>query len=473
MERLIFKISNGLRVLMKSNFVKNLLLYLAAIIHLATLDLAFAEPSIKLAQKGIHRVPIIIQGFQIRPATRYPLATYQLFKTNKSGKAQPIPFQIDEINQWGDYVLPHGSEITSKTGNNIFDLQDELALMGDDVGPVSPPKSWPENLRPTLVYELRFDLPNPPKGVTAEGAVYLGIFFRDKPKPSPRNYVNYSPSKQEVMTSRYHYKFDRLNYLVVDGVDMFPGADAQNPSPQPEEIVASSTFFMKADLKYFVTLRANHRTVNSQIEAYKHGPIRSIVRVSFFYTFLKLKFELGMYTEISFFSNAVHLPAILYNPIDGPKSLNSGSGFYYGFAFKKNPTTYKIDSNMPRYGKMDFISRLSAGKPTSNDYWLSLLSKDRMFFIEFFPSKQMIKANNPPQLYIEDQPPANILKRSNDIPLELGKSPVNLGLFFDLTKLSKGEHQMNFRLYFENKYSASILRSIKTAKTWRLGVMRI
>ena len=84
-----------------------------------------------------------------------------------------------------------------------------------------------------------------------------------------------------------------------------------------EKILDSTTFYLKGDLKYFITVEANHRSVESELEAWKTGPIRSIIRVSFHYTLLKLKLELGMFTEISFFSNSVSLPAIMYSPLDG------------------------------------------------------------------------------------------------------------------------------------------------------------
>ena len=82
-------------------------------------------------------------------------------------------------------------------------------------------------------------------------------------------------------------------------------------------LIDSSTFYLKADLKYFLTVFANHKSVNSELESYKTGPIRTIVRVAFYYVFLKLKFEVGMYTEVSLFSNSVVLPAVISNPVDG------------------------------------------------------------------------------------------------------------------------------------------------------------
>ena len=39
----------------------------------------------------------------------------------------------------------------------------------------------------------------------------------------------------------------------------------------------------------------------------------------FHYTFLKLNFEVGTYTEVQLLRTPVYLPAVLYNPLDGHK----------------------------------------------------------------------------------------------------------------------------------------------------------
>ncbi len=422
-----------------------------------------------LANASIHQAPIVVTGFRIRAASRYPISTYRLFRTGADGSAVPIPYQIDELNDWGDYVLDQGGPITKDTGNGIFDLQDELVFMGNDVGPVSPPTKWPQG-QPTLTYEIRLShLGKNPVGPN-DGAVYLGIYFREAPALNTTSYVVFDAKQGTVSTSRYTYKFDRKNYLVVDGVDMVTKEAGGKRGSVP--IIDTSTFFMKADLKYFVTMEANHRTVNSQIEAYKVGPVRSIVRVSFFYSFLKLKFELGMYTEVSFFSNAVVLPAILYNPLDGPKSLNAGSGFYYGFALNDKPSAYNLQSNMPAYRKGSFLDMFRKQDKLEPLYWISLTGADRMMYVELLPSPAMLEARSVPFLYTEDLAGKELKSRSNNTPAELGKAPVNLGLFFDLTRFKEGEHRMSFRLFFENTYDPAQLESFRTMNNWQIILNR-
>jgi len=425
------------------------------------------------AWAAIHSAPIVIKGDSVKWLTHYPIGMYRLFRASSSGKAVVIPFQIDEINDWGDYVLPDGGDVTANTGTGIFDPQDELSFMGDDVGPATPPSDWTEVGKPPIVIEIKITYPDPNTPGDKEGAVYLGVYFSNAPPLSPRQYVNFDRQRAEVTTSRYRYQFDQKNWLVAKRVEMVKRGTEQLPEREFVPLIDSTTFFMKADLKYFLTVEASHRSIQSQLEAYKIGPIRSIIRISFVYNFLKLNFELGMYTEVSFFSNAVYLPAILYNPLDGAKNLNPGSGFYYGMALRENPETYKVETNMPRHKKSGILDFLTTRPEPQETYWITAASADRILYMEINPSDEMRKRKSVPLFYQENVPGSAVLTRSNDKPGELGSSPVNLALYFDMTKFSEGEHNMSLKLFFENLNDSQHLTTFRTLKDWTIKSRRV
>ena len=422
------------------------------------------------AEAMIHTAPIVLQGLKVKPVTHYPINMYRLFRADAAGKAVAIPYQIDEINEWGDYVLPEGGKVTANTGNGIFDLQDEIAFMGDDVGPVKAPTDWGA-AKPSLVFEVRLSMKAKNDAGAQEGAVYLAVFFQNPPKPAEKTYVFFNRESAEVITGRYRYGFDQKNWLVARRVEMLKKGTEAKPEFVP--LLDSTTFYMKADLKYFLTVEANHRSINSALEAYKIGPVRALVRISFHYTFLKLNFELGMYTEVSFFSNAVYLPAILYNPLDGKKSLNAGSGFYYGFALKDNPGDYKIDSNMPAYKKSGIMDLFTGSKKAEPLYWITASGKDRMLYMEINPSKEMRAAGGVPMVYQENVTGDSVRERNKDAPSELGSSPVNMALYFDMTKFTEGEHIMAFRLFFENSNDEKRLAAFKNLGSWDVSATRL
>ncbi|MBC7660961.1 MAG: hypothetical protein H7249_14790 [Chitinophagaceae bacterium] len=431
---------------------------------------------------GIHRAPIIIPAKKLRDIADYPVKNYRLFKTDAQGVATPIPFQIDEVNKIGDYVMPDGPVPNAKTGDGVFSDADELSFMGDDVGEVVKPSKWPDNKVPENVFELKLSPPSGKEGLT-EGAVYIAVFNQNAPALNDSKYVVFNLAAGEVVTSRYRYRFDKKNYLVVNGVEMIPpvkGASTQVavPSTINVPLIDSSTFYAKADLKYFLTVQVNHRSVNSKLEAFKTGPIRTIVRVTFLYTFLKLNFEVGMYTEVSFFSNSVILPAIIYNPLDGIKSLNKGSGFYYGFALTESPRRYQFDTNMRPYQDVvdadaNFLSFLKKDVPVEKDYWASLIGEDRMMYIMLKPSATMLQDKNVPYYFVSDKNGSDLKNRDNNLMKPILESPVNLGLYFDLTRFREGEHFMSFQLFFENKKDYKILDVFKSLDKWRARLTKV
>jgi hypothetical protein len=413
-----------------------------------------------IAGASIHSAPVVVPAYKISSISHHPIGLYRVFRTGQEGEAIPIPFQIDELNAYKDFVLTEGSMNNGKTGNGLFDGNDELSFMGNDVGPVGAPTKWTPQ-KPHILYELLFD-----KG-EKKGAIYIGIYFNSPPPLSEQTYVKFDLQHSEVITDRYRYRFDHKNHLVVRGVDM------RKPEGEALPLLESSTFYLKADFKYFLTFEVNHRDIESELEAYKIGPIRTIVRVSFTYRILRLKINLGMYTEVSFFPNAVFLPAVMYNPLDGDKSLNTDSGFYYGFAAVDDPSKVNVQSNMPAYRKARMIDLFRGKQKVEDLYWVTAEAPHYILYMEIEPSKQMREVRNVPMFYKEDKPAFSLRKRTANSAKPLGESPVNMAIYFDLSRFQPGEHTVAFRLYFENTYSKETLDDFKSLAQWKLKLMRL
>ena len=411
----------------------------------------------------IHSAPIIIEAYTIKSANYHPIANYRLFATSSEGEALSIPFQIDEINSTGDFVLDRGNPITKFQGNGIFDGADQLAFMGDDVGEPKPPTIW-KFKKPDILYEIKYVTI---KDKNKSGSVFLGIYTTSIaaiPPLSTKSYVRFNEQTSTVSTDKFIYQFDTDNYLLSKFVSMKKGPSINIP------VINSSTFYLKGDLKYFLTFEINQKDVGSKLESYKLGPIRDIFRIHFHYTFLKMKFKLGMFTEVSIYSNAVHLPAILENPLS-TSTLNYGSSFYYGFSLIESPKTYKIESNFPKFVPYTTGSKVlnSFKSDTTPEryYWLSMSKPDRLMYMELIVSEKMRSNKNFPSVYSEDIPGTELIKqRTNDKVEVLGKSPVNLALNVDLYKFAQGMHLMSFKLFFNNNYSDQLLEEFKDLKHW-------
>ena len=429
------------------------------------------------AYAGIHNAPIVLTGFKLRRATGHDVESYRMFATNGAGEASLVPFQIDEINKLGDFVLDKGTSPNIRTGHRRFEISDELTFMGNDVGSTMPPAKW-SVAKPDLLFEIRFLSPE----VRHVGSLFLGVYTTTPaPATSFQKYVIFDPPNASITTSRYQYVFDQQNYLVNKDVHILPESQpspalaASTTSPSTTPLLHSSTYFLKADFKYFLTFLANHRTINSKLEAYKIGPIRTVMRVSFIYSVMKLDFQLGMYTEISFFSNSIILPTVMYNPIDGKSALNDGSGFYYGFAFDKAPGSYNISTNMEEYPpKKSLLGIFGKSQETIREkYWLSMSSPEQTLYLEMTPSKEMLEHDNIPYLYRNNRPYSEIRKIDNITPHDLTEPPVNIALFFDLTRFVKGEANMSFQLFIDNKYQPETIETFKTLGQWHYYLINL
>jgi hypothetical protein len=405
----------------------------------------------------IHRSPIVLKAGSLKDLQYYSLSAYRVFKTNRRGEAEPIPFQIDEFDRYEDSILDKGDNPNSKSSNGVFSDFDELVFMGGDVGRAIIPMKW--NFRqPDILYEVLFV-----KG-KKKGAVYIGLYDNSKypiPKEamSTKKYVFYYKDKDEVLTSEYRYLFNKKNYLVVKDVYV------QKPKGGQKHLLDSSTFYLKVDFKYFLNFSVNQEDIDSKLDAYKSGPIRTIARVDFTYKLLGIKFDLGMYTEVSFFSNSIYLPAVIDNPIDGKKSLNRGSLFYYGFSLMDNPQNLDISTNMPSYKKEGFISSLFSAKEVNSSYWLTALAKDYMMYIQFKPSKQMLVSKNIPSFYLENVSGDKLESRPKKAA-ELGKSNVNVAVSFDMKNLDKDVHEVGFKFFIDNNPDLASLNELKTLGEW-------
>ena len=403
----------------------------------------------------IHSLPIIIPAQLIRSVQYHPLGMYRVFRSTKDGTAVQIPFQIDEKDRYGDYILDEGPYPNTHFSNGIFDFQDELTIMGNDVGVIKIPDKWQQK-PPSVLYEVIFK----DKNSRPKGAIYIGAYFNEPPPVPKTRYISFNLKNAEIITSRYKYRFNHDNYLVVRGVDIH-----NKKSGMTHPLIDSSTLFLRADLKYFLTLDINQEDIESELEAYKRGPIRCIARVNFNYKILKLNFDLGMYTEVSFFSNSVVLPAIVDNPLDGKKILNKGSQFYYGFAFIDNPWTLKIETNMREYGSNPIMDLLQKNRQVQNNYWFTAMSRNYMIHVQMQPSNEMKRSGNIPLFYRENTPARELRQRDDDAE-ELGESPVNLAISVDLSSFSEGVHNIAIRLFVENKHSKGLIQEYRDIDKW-------
>lgn len=143
--------------------------------------------------------PLILKGKDCVITGKAP-ADYGLYAVNK-GRLIPVPFQIDEVDNKGVYVLTGGKD-KGRDDDSSFDANDELVFMSLDTGDrIAGDSVIPANAAAGIELEITDPVS------FKKGWVYLFAF--DSPQPlSQTDYVSYDPGKMLVTARNYLVEFN-------------------------------------------------------------------------------------------------------------------------------------------------------------------------------------------------------------------------------------------------------------------------
>lgn len=381
--------------------------------------------TVPVARANSLSIPLVLKAKNIDPIVNYPIEHLRVFKSSAKGEAIAIPFQIDELNRYGDFVF--NTDRADDRGNKIFDHLDELAIMVGDLGLRVLPTVWPSGIKPFRLYQVVTSR------VGGNDTFYVGVFLTaKKPELAAKSYVSFDPKTSTIETQRYRLLLNKRNYLAIDDVIFkFPSKNVS--------LIDWSSFYLKLDFKYFLTFEEDQHSIESRMSAFRSGAIRTIIRVDFVWRLLKLKLNPGFFTEMSFFAGSLHLPALVYTPFDNRKILNKGSEMYYGFALVDNPEALHVETNMPKYEtRQEHISLLR--------YWLGVYARNYAVLVNLHSNDMLRRNKFSPRLFTENKSAAG-LRRGKDSSRNRG----NVALYFDLTRFAKGEQRLSFQSFFVNR----------------------
>ena len=139
-------------------------------------ELTFAaSESNVIEKKTISRVydPIEIPAKHFQQLLGDPLEKIVLY-AYLNGQFKPAPFQIDELTQTNDFVLPEGPGGDPENANKLLDPQDLLVFMIADCGDRVSKNEFPLKINHVIEIEISDPIDN------SKGWVYL-IGFKNKP----------------------------------------------------------------------------------------------------------------------------------------------------------------------------------------------------------------------------------------------------------------------------------------------------
>ena len=214
---------------------------------------------------------------------------------------EAIPFQVDERDSDGEWVLTHGIEAEADVDGGALDANDLLVFMAADAGDKAP--RAPPGRRPGL--ELRIH--DPLTG--ASGWVYLVHAPVDPPR-SDRRYVELEASTDSIESELYGLTFSRKLPISWAYLTFNLGDPHLN-------IVDRLKIRARAVILYgLLDWTLDEEDMHSVPTGYLGGPVRAIRRIQ-----NQIDFGMGIesplyFLDMIYYRDSIYLPARVYIPID-------------------------------------------------------------------------------------------------------------------------------------------------------------
>ncbi len=132
-----------------------------------------------------HADPVVLKGEQV---PKFEGAREEMIRVfaNKTGKLQPIPYQMDERNEWGEFVVVKGKRVMPDKDEGEFDENDEIVFLTKDIGMKTPKDQWPTGYKEAYEVEVTDPL------TSDKGYAYVMMYESASaaPAPSPEDYIS-------------------------------------------------------------------------------------------------------------------------------------------------------------------------------------------------------------------------------------------------------------------------------------------
>src|SRR5512133_1126816 len=143
--------------------------------------------------------PIVINGAMLREVCSAPITSLRLCTSDR----QPVPFQIDELTENGNYICDKGNEPNADSSNGVLDSRDEIVFLFEDCDTAD---SLSGSTPPGIFYH-RITIGDSEKRfvfITNDASVPL----------STKRYIDYDHKRQYVKTPCFFAQFspDRFHF---------------------------------------------------------------------------------------------------------------------------------------------------------------------------------------------------------------------------------------------------------------------
>ena len=205
--------------------------------------------------------PVVLKGGDLPRALGKPVSELRVL--GLGGNA--IPFQVDEVTQAGEYVLPMGERPNAAEGDGKLGERDEIVFLFEDADVFSGGRP-DSNLAGGDVVVLS-------RGAQRRAAVVIA----DKSLPlSPKRYIQYDHAAQRIATPFYYAEFAKNRFhFVKAGVADFKTGGYIDLTNELRVAIHLRTLFGLVPVNY------TEDNIVCFARRYKAGPVRLIRRGDF------------------------------------------------------------------------------------------------------------------------------------------------------------------------------------------------
>ena len=221
-----------------------------------------------------HADPIVLKGEEVPDFAGVTERDIRVYAA-RGGKLQPIPCQMDERNQWGEFVVTKGKRVVADEDGGGLDENDEIVFLTRDLGERADKAQVPGG--PRKVYEVEVTDPL----TSARSYAYVATYAGNAPAPSTADYVQYI-EQGEGLARGINYELGFLK--VTSGMDFnhvaileAAGGDGKNHMDKLKVRVMQN---LRRGFTVGIPTRLDRTEKNFLVKVYgyKDGPVR-VVRV--------------------------------------------------------------------------------------------------------------------------------------------------------------------------------------------------
>ncbi|MGH9388763.1 MAG: hypothetical protein ACRD1Z_04050, partial [Vicinamibacteria bacterium] len=261
---------------------------------------------------------LVLTGDALRPFLGLPVRSLRLYASH-GGRLAVIPFQADERDGRGNFVLPEGPAATRDVDAGRLDDNDEIVTMADRVGDRVEASVWPPGVTRGAEITVR-----DPKG--GEGWLYL-FAFGNPPPESPLRLVH-RQAFEEIRSAVFETSFPKGKAYF----DRFRMRTSK-ASAMGENIVDRLKIRFRLTFSFLyipLPYRAGEDDFGRETIAWRDGPVRLILRQDLW---ANLTFGVVFHMEPSdwvFYENQVASEVLVKNPfLYGPGALKRIKGAHF------------------------------------------------------------------------------------------------------------------------------------------------